>query len=78
MAKIVGNIFGPNQDQVVQSLGGNLGGQAGGLIQRLLPILAPIVLAYLSKRISVSAKGLARTTRSVPSLEAVQSGRAIH
>lgn len=49
--KIVGNIFGPNQDQVVQTLGGNLGGQAGGLIQRLLPILAPIVLAYLSKRI---------------------------
>lgn len=49
--KIVGNIFGPNQDQVTQTLGGNLGGQAGGLIQRLLPILAPIVLAYLSKRL---------------------------
>jgi hypothetical protein len=48
--KIVGNIFGPNQDQVAQTLGGNLGGQAGSLIQRLLPILAPIVLAYLSKR----------------------------
>ena len=43
--KIVSNIFGPNQDQVAQTLGGNLGGQAGGLIQRLLPILAPIVLA---------------------------------
>jgi hypothetical protein len=49
--KIVGNIFGPNQDQVAQTLGGNLGGQAGGLIKRLLPILAPIVLAYLSKRL---------------------------
>jgi hypothetical protein len=49
--KIVGNIFGPNQDQVVQTLGGNLGGQAGELIKRLLPILAPIVLSYLSKRI---------------------------
>ena len=49
--KIVGNIFGPNQDQVANTLGGNLGGQAGGLIQRLLPILAPIVLAYLSKRL---------------------------
>jgi hypothetical protein len=36
--KIVGNIFGPNQDQVAQTLGGNLGGQAGGLIQRLLPM----------------------------------------
>jgi hypothetical protein len=49
--KIVGNIFGPNQDQVVQTLGGNLGGQGGGLIKQLLPILAPIVLAYLSKRL---------------------------
>jgi hypothetical protein len=55
--KIVGNIFGPNQDQVVQTLGGNLGGQAGGLIQRLLPILAPIVLAYLSKRIFGQQQG---------------------
>ena len=50
--KIVGNIFGPNQDQVARTLGGNLGGQAGGLIKRLLPILAPIVLAYLSKRLT--------------------------
>ncbi len=49
--KIVGNVFGPNQDQVAQTLGGNLGGQAGGLIKQLLPILAPIVLAYLSKRL---------------------------
>ncbi|MGH3339731.1 MAG: DUF937 domain-containing protein [Propionibacteriaceae bacterium] len=55
--KIVGNIFGPNQDQVAQTLGGNLGGQAGGLIQRLLPILAPIVLAYLSKRIMGDHQG---------------------
>ena len=55
--KIVGNIFGPNQDQVAQTLGGNLGGQAGGLIQRLLPILAPIVLAYLSKRLMGQRQG---------------------
>jgi hypothetical protein len=55
--KIVGNIFGPNQDQVAQTLGGNLGGQAGGLIQRLLPILAPIVLAYLSKRLLGQRQG---------------------
>ena len=49
--KIVGNIFGPNQDQVAQTLGGGLGGgQTGDLIKKLLPILAPIVLAYLSKR----------------------------
>lgn len=55
--KIVSNIFGPNQDQVAQTLGGNLGGQAGGLIQRLLPILAPIVLAYLSKRLMGQRQG---------------------
>jgi hypothetical protein len=56
--KIVGNIFGPNQDQVAQTLGGSLGGgQAGGLIQRLLPILAPIVLAYLSKRLMGQRQG---------------------
>jgi hypothetical protein len=50
--KIVGNIFGTNQDQVAQTLGGNLGGQGGGLIKQLLPILAPIVLAYLTKRLT--------------------------
>jgi hypothetical protein len=48
--KIVGNIFGPNQDQVAQTLGGLGGSQTGDLIRKLLPILAPIVLAYLSKR----------------------------
>jgi hypothetical protein len=55
--KIVGNIFGPNQDQVAETLGGNLGGQAGGLIKQLLPILAPIVLAYLSKRLRGQSQG---------------------
>jgi hypothetical protein len=55
--KIVGNIFGGNQDQVAQTLGGNLGGQGGGLIQRLLPILAPIVLAYLAKRFTGQGQG---------------------
>ena len=31
--KIVQNIFGPNTDQVAQTLGGNLGGGQSGLIQ---------------------------------------------
>jgi hypothetical protein len=55
--KIVGNVFGTNQDQVAQTLGGNLGGQGGGLIKQLLPILAPIVLAYLSKRLMGQGQG---------------------
>jgi hypothetical protein len=55
--KIVGNVFGPNQDQVARTLGGNLGGQAGGLIKQLLPILAPIVLSYLSKRLMGQRQG---------------------
>jgi hypothetical protein len=55
--KIVGNVFGTNQDQVAQTLGGNLGGQGGGLIKQLLPILAPIVLAYLSKRLMGQRQG---------------------
>lgn len=55
--KIVGNVFGTNQDQVAQTLGGNLGGRSGGLIKQLLPILAPIVLAYLSKRLMGQGQG---------------------
>src|SRR5687767_9074285 len=52
------NIFGPNQDQVAQTLGGGLGsGQTGDLIKKLLPILAPIVLAYLSKRFMGQSQG---------------------
>lgn len=70
--KIVGNIFGPNQDQVVQTLGGNLGGQAGELIKRLLPILVPIVLAYLSKRIM----GQRQATGGQDPLDAILGGGA--
>jgi hypothetical protein len=55
--KIVGNVFGTNQDQVAQTLGGNLGGQGSALIKQLLPILAPIVLAYLSKRLMGQGQG---------------------
>jgi hypothetical protein len=53
--KIVQNVFGPNTDQVAQTLGGNLGGGQSGLIQKLLPILAPIVMSYLAKRLAGGA-----------------------
>jgi hypothetical protein len=49
--KIVSHVFGPQQDQVVQQLGG-VGGVGAGLIQKLLPILAPIVMAYLAKQLT--------------------------
>lgn len=51
--KIVHNIFGPNTNDVVSTLGASAG-QQQSLIARLLPLLAPIVLAYLSKRLQGS------------------------
>lgn len=53
--KIVGHVFGPNQDQVINQLGG-LGGAGGsGLIGKLLPLLAPIVMSYLAKKMGGGA-----------------------
>jgi hypothetical protein len=49
--KIVSHIFGPNREQVVQTLSAQPAGfSAGGVVGRLLPILAPIVLSYLAKK----------------------------
>lgn len=48
-AKISGNIFGAQEDQVVAQLGG-VGGSSS-LVKKLLPILAPIVLSYLAKQL---------------------------
>jgi hypothetical protein len=50
--KIVNHVFGAQQDQVVQQLGGVGGVGGSGLIQKLLPILAPIVMAYLAKQLT--------------------------
>jgi hypothetical protein len=51
--KIVGHVFGGQQDQVAAQLAGtaNLGGIGGDLIRKALPILAPIVMSYLAKKI---------------------------
>ncbi|MBB1509221.1 DUF937 domain-containing protein [Tessaracoccus sp. MC1756] len=45
-AKISHNIFGRNEEAVVNQLGGLGGGS--GLIQKLIPILAPIVMSWLA------------------------------
>ncbi len=47
-AKIVQNIFGSNEDAVVNQLGG-LGGLGGGMISKLLPMLAPLLMSFLGK-----------------------------
>ncbi|MGH9117110.1 MAG: DUF937 domain-containing protein [Acidimicrobiales bacterium] len=49
--KIVKNVFGDNQDQVIDALGGLGGGGGGGgsIFAKLLPMLAPLVLSYLAK-----------------------------
>ncbi|MDQ0864189.1 DUF937 domain-containing protein [Arthrobacter globiformis] len=51
--KIVGHVFGGQQDQVANRLAGtaNLGSVGGDLVRRLLPILAPIVMSYLAKKV---------------------------
>jgi hypothetical protein len=46
--KIVKNVFGDNEEQVVNQLGGLGGGS--GLFKSLLPMLAPIVMGYLGKQ----------------------------
>ncbi|ODU00640.1 MAG: hypothetical protein ABS81_23090 [Pseudonocardia sp. SCN 72-86] len=52
--KIVGHVFGSNQDQVINQL--SLGGAGGsGLIGKLLPLLAPIVMSYLAKKMGGGA-----------------------
>jgi hypothetical protein len=46
--KIVKNVFGDNDQQVIDTLGGLGGGS--GLMAKLLPILAPLVLSFLAKQ----------------------------
>jgi hypothetical protein len=59
-AKIVRNVFGDNEDQVVSALGGlgdGKGGLDSGLLKKALPILAPLVLAFLAKSFTGRGQG---------------------
>ncbi|MGD9696555.1 MAG: DUF937 domain-containing protein [Thermoleophilia bacterium] len=47
--KIVGHVFGGNEEQVVSQLSSG-GGVSGDLMKKLLPVLAPVVLAFLAKK----------------------------
>lgn len=59
--KIVSHVFGAQQDQVVQQLGG-VGGVGSSLIQKLLPILAPIVMAYIAKQLTGATSNVGSNT----------------
>jgi hypothetical protein len=52
--KIVHNVFGNNEEAVVNRLGG-VGDIGSGTIAKLLPMLAPLVMSFLAKGRSGSA-----------------------
>lgn len=59
-AKIVRNVFGDNEDQIVNTLGGlgdGKGGLDSGLLRKALRILAPLVLAFLAKSFGGRGQG---------------------
>jgi hypothetical protein len=47
--KIVSHVFGANEPEVVNRLGGGDGG--GGIMSKLLPLLAPIVMSWLAGKL---------------------------
>ena len=48
--KIVGHIFGAQQDRVVETLGATSNADSS-IFSKLLPMLAPLVMAWLAKRV---------------------------
>ncbi len=58
-AAITSHIFGSNEEEVYNQLGGYsaAGGLGGSLFKRLLPILAPIVLSYVMKQMTQRSGG---------------------
>jgi len=67
---IAGHIFGDQQDEVVNRLGGlpAVGGSGvgGGLVRKLLPILAPMVLSWLANKVLKGGGGVGGTTPTRP------------
>ena len=76
---IAGHIFGDQEDEVVNRLGGlpavGGSGAGGALVRKLLPILAPMVLSWLANRVlkggggglgGGTAGGQADSTPSLP------------
>ena len=56
-AKIVRNVFGANQDQVVAALGSDSRTPDQSIIAKVLPMLAPIVMAFLAKQLAGRSGG---------------------
>ena len=71
--KIVRNVFGDNEDAVVDKLGG-LGNVNAGTIAKLLPLLAPLVMSFLAKRQAGSGSGDDDGGGSVASSAACSAG----
>jgi len=57
-AKIVHNVFGDNEDQIVNTLGGQ-GALSSDLLKKALPMLAPLAMAFLAKSFSGGGGGAA-------------------
>ena len=72
--KIVSNIFGSAQNQVVSTLGSGVGGGGNELIKQLLPILAPIVLAYVAKQLTGGGGAATPAPTSTPQAQSAGGG----
>ncbi|WP_431841122.1 DUF937 domain-containing protein [Calidifontibacter indicus] len=73
--QIVSHVFGANQDEVVNRLGGMDGGAGGDILKKLLPILASIVLSYISgKVLSGGQAGGQATGQAAPTQDADAGG----
>ncbi len=70
--KIVKNVFGDNEEQVVNQLGGLGGGS--NLFKSLLPMLAPIVMGYLGKQLAGGGGGGGGASAALPDAAAQGGG----